>query len=92
MKPLMIRIIAKIVLVCIFLMFVSILSTAFLPTFNNQMAMGQMTNDDFAFAAWEMWQSTYFNTIQIATTIAIGLTGIWIVSDVYKFFKKRKEM
>ena len=56
------------------------------------MAMGQMTNDDFAFAAWEMWQSTYFNTIQTAMTIAVGLTGIWIVSDVYKFFKKRKEM
>ena len=92
MKPLMIRIIAKIVLVCIFLMFVSILSTAFLPTFHNQMAMGQMTNDDFAFAAWEMWQSTYFNTIQVVTSMVISLTGIWIVFDVYKFFKKRKEM
>ena len=92
MKPLMVRIIAKIVLVCTFLMFVSILSTAFLPTFNNQMAMGQMTNDDFAFAAWEMWQSTYFNTIQVVTSMVISLTGIWIVFDVYKFFKKRKEM
>lgn len=71
-------------------MFLSIFSTAFYPTLNNQFAMGQLESDDFAFATWETWQSAYV-AIEIAMNAAIGITGIWIAFDVYKYFKTRKE-
>lgn len=90
MKPFLIRAIAKITLACIVIMFISIFLTAFYPTINNQMAMGQLENDDFAFATWEMWQNIYA-TAQAAIYIVSGITSISVICDVCKYFKSRKE-
>ena len=54
------------------------------------MAMGQLENDDFAFAAWEMWQGAYRAVSALIGFIVVA-TGCSVSVDVYKFFKTRKE-
>ena len=90
MKPLLIHSVAKIALACIAIMFLSIFLSAFYPSITNQMAMGQLENDDFAFTTWEMWQGAYRAVSALIGFIVVA-TGCSVSVDVYKFFKTRKE-
>ena len=90
MKRLLARSAWKILIMAFVLIILSSIFSAFYPTINNSMAMTQFENDDFAFAALQMWQSVP-RTINIVKGIAVGMTGISIALDVTKYFKTRKE-
>ena len=90
MKRLLTRSAWKIFVMAILLMILTSLFSAFYPAMNNSMAMTQFENDDFAFAAYQMWQSVP-RTLNIVKSVAVGMTGISIALDVTKYFKTRKE-
>ena len=91
MKRLLARSAWKILIMAFVLIILSSIFSAFYPVINNNMAMTQFENDDFAFAALQMWQSVP-RTINMVKGIAIGMTGISIALDVTKYFKTRKEI
>lgn len=90
MKRLLARSAWKILIMAFVLIILSSIFSAFYPVINNNMAMTQFENDDFAFAAFQMWQSVP-RTINMVKGIAVGMTGISIALDVTKYFKTRKE-
>ena len=90
MKRLLTRSAWKILIMAFMLIILTSVFSAFYPTMNNNMAMTQFENDDFAFAAFQMWQSVP-RTINMVKGIAVGMTGISIALDVTKYFKTRKE-
>lgn len=90
MKRLLVRSAWKILIMAFMLMILTTLFSAFYPIINNSMAMTQFENDNFAFAAYQMWQSVP-RTMNLIKGIAVGLTGVSITLDVTKYFKTRKE-
>lgn len=90
MERLIAKSIIKIGLAMVILILLSVIANAFFPTMTNEMAMVQFENDNFAYATWQLWQ----NTVQILNMFkgfTVGITGVSIAIDVYKFFKTRKE-
>lgn len=90
MRPLIRRTIITLFLAIVICAVISTTLSAFMPTFTNQMAMGQLENDDFAFAAWTMWSNVQ-NSLYAAEGIVWLVAAIFIGKDVYKYFKTRKE-
>lgn len=90
MKPLFKKIFLKVALAAIILSLLSAIFYSFHPLIVNSAAMGQLENDNFAFAAWEA-ASNLTRVYEMLRGCAVGVTGIAIVVDVYNFFVTRKE-
>lgn len=58
------------------------------PIINNELAMGQMENDNGLFVAWES-----YNTVRPYIEIGVWLIGVVVFGtigyDTYKFFKSK---
>ena len=88
------KIISKIAIAIILTVLISILSTAFIPTFNNEMALQQLENDNFAYTQVAIW----YSIMKIVVTGGLSAT-VWLITfiligvDIYKVYveKKRKE-
>ena len=90
MKRLIARSTWKILIMTFVLIILTYVFSMLYPAMNNDMAMTQFENDNFAFAAFQTWQ----NVPRIVTMIkgtAVCITSISIIIDVIKYFKTRKE-
>lgn len=89
MNPIFKKVIAYIIIAVILTVVLSWVEAALMPVLNNDMALGQLENDDAAFIAWESW-----NRLQVAFTyIKIGVwaaCGFTVGKNVYKYHKENK--
>lgn len=85
-KKILIKLVAAIVLSII----IGLISGSLMPLLGNDVALGQLENDDAYFIAMNTWY-----TLNIWLTGAAGLvwatTGVLIVRDIYKYMKEKKE-
>lgn len=90
MKPLLKRTVVKVFIAIVLCALLSVLLTAVMPTFTNDMAMGQLENDDVSFMLWNT-QSQISGWVDIAQAVIWGIVLISVGKDVYNFFNVRKE-
>ena len=55
MKSLITKIMVKIVIAIVICMTISMILTAVIPPISNDLALGQLENDNFNFAVWNIW-------------------------------------
>lgn len=89
MKSLIRSIVIKVAIAAVLIAVLSLVLNAIMPTFGNDVALGQLANDDVSFMQMEMW-----NRIQSGVTtvqyIITGICGVLIGTDVYKFIKSKE--
>ena len=90
MKRLIARSTWKILIMTFILVILTSIFSALYPIINNNIAMTQFENDDFTFAAFQIWQNVS-KILYIIKWTAISITGISIVIDVINYSKTRKE-
>lgn len=90
MKFLMRSIIIKVAVTAILVTVLSLLLSAIMPTFGNDIAMGQLEHDDVSFMQMEMWNRIQ-NGVTTVQYIITGICGVLVGTDVYKFIKTRKK-
>lgn len=90
MKNLIIKSVVKIVIAIILCALLSSALTIVMPIFGNDIAIGQLENDDISFMTIETWNRVQ-NSISwvqaIIWIVCLGNVGI----NTYKYFKNRKE-
>ena len=90
MKKLVVKSAVKIFIAVAICAIISIALANFAPHISNDMAMGQLTNDDFAWSAMQTWN----NFVSAARYAQVGIGVIcagMIGVDVVKYVKNRKE-
>lgn len=91
MKNLIIKSVVKIVIAIILCAILSSALAIVMPTFGNDIAMGQLENDDVSFMVMETWNRIQngVNWVQaVIWIVCLGNVGI----NTYKYFKNRKEI
>jgi len=68
------KIIINLIVVIVIFIALTIISDAFMPTFTNDMALGQLENDDMSYATWRLWNYVpmIFTIIRLLTCIICG--------------------
>lgn len=89
MKGLIKRITIKIVVTILICSLLSLVLSAIMPTFGNDIAMGQLENDDVSFAVMETWNRIQNGVGWVQASIA-AICGISCGIDAYKFIKTNK--
>ena len=90
MKNLAIKIIVKIALAVVLCAILSIIVSSFAPHLSNDLAIGQLENDDMSWSMMEIWYQVQnyagwgYTIISIVCSYSIG-------KDIYVFIKNRKE-
>ena len=90
MKALIQKIAIKTIITILILVLISVILTAIMPTFSNDMALGQLENDDVSFMLMETWNKIQNGVAilqSLISAVCIGSIGV----DVYKFSKNNKE-
>ena len=90
MKNLISKSTVKIFIAIILCAIISVAISNFAPHMSNDMALGQLENDDYAWSAMQTWNNFVeaTNYIQLGIWLACaGSVGV----DVIKYFKSRKE-
>ena len=80
----------KIVIAMVICATISMILTAIIPPISNDLALGQLENDNFNFAVWNIWSqvSNYVDLIYFAIgAICVASVG----KDFYVFYKTKKE-
>lgn len=90
MKSLIKSIVIKVAVAVILCTVLSLVLSAIMPTFGNDIAMGQLKHDDVSFMQMEMWNRIQ-NGVTTVQYIITGICGVLIGTDVYKFIKTRKK-
>ena len=90
MKPLVSKCIVKIAIAIILCVAVSILISSFAPHLSNDMALGQLENDDMSWSLMNAWYQIQSYSGWIYALIGLGF-GASISKDCYKYFKSREE-
>lgn len=90
MKSLIRSIVIKVAVAMILITVLSLVLSAVMPTFGNDIAMGQLEHDDVSFMQMEMWNRIQ-NGVTTVQYIITGICGVLIGTDVYKFIKTRKK-
>jgi len=90
MKSLIRSIVIKIAVAVILCTVLSLVLSAIMPTFGNDIAMGQLEHDDVSFMQMEMWNRIQngVTTVQYIITV---ICGVLVGTDVYKLIKTRKK-
>ena len=89
MKSLIRSIVIKVAIAVILITVLSLVLSAIMPTFGNDIAMGQLENDDVSFMQMEMWNRVQ-NGVTTVQYIITGICGVLIGTDVYKFIKSKE--
>ena len=89
MKSLIRSIVIKIAVAVILCTVLSLVLSAIMPTFGNDIAMGQLEHDDVSFMQMEMWNRIQ-NGVTTVQYIITGICGVLIGTDVYKFIKSKE--
>ena len=90
MKNLAIKIIVKIALAVVLCVILSIAVSSFAPHLSNDLAIGQLENDDMSWTMMEIWHQVQNYTGWGYTIISI-ICCCSIGKDIYVFIKNRKE-
>ena len=90
MKNLAIKITVKIALAIVLCAILSIVVSSFAPHLSNDLAIGQLENDDMSWTMMEVWHQVQNYTGWGYTIISI-ICGCSIGKDIYAFIKNRKE-
>ena len=87
---LIIRSAAKIIMAIVFCALLTMAASAVAPHISNDVAMGQLENDDIS---WSLMQSWYMvqNALNTIKFIIFAVCGCSIGADVYKYFKTKGE-
>lgn len=88
MKSLIRSIVIKVAVAVILVTVLSLVLSAVMPTFGNDIAMGQLEHDDVSFMQMEMWNRIQ-NGVTTVQYIITGICGVLIGTDVYKFIKMK---
>ncbi len=84
----------KIIVKFLIAMFISFaimaVSQSLMPLLGNDVAIGQLENDDFYFVAMNTWYQTNYY-LGLATAFVWALFGASISVDIYKYMKNKKE-
>lgn len=89
MKSLIRSIVIKVAVAVILITVLSLVLSAIMPTFGNDIALGQLENDDVSFMQMEMWNRVQ-NGVTTVQYIITGICGVLIGTDVYKFIKSKE--
>lgn len=89
MKSLIRNIVIKVAVAVILITVLSLVLSAIMPTFGNDVALGQLENDDVSFMQMEMWNRVQ-NGVTTVQYIITGICGVLIGTDVYKFIKLKE--
>lgn len=90
MKSLIRSIVIKVAAAVILCTVLSFVLSVIMPTFGNDIAMGQLEHDDVSFMQMEMWNRIQ-NGVTTVQYIITCICGVLIGTDVYKFIKTRKK-
>jgi len=88
-KSLIRSIVIKVAVAVILITVLSLVLSAIMPTFGNDIALGQLENDDVSFMQMEMWNRVQ-NGVTTVQYIITGICGVLIGTDVYKFIKSKE--
>jgi hypothetical protein len=88
MKLLIRNIVIKVAVTVILVAVLSLVLSAIMPTFGNDIAMGQLEHDDVSFMQMEMWNRIQ-NGVETAQYIIVGISGVCVGTDVYKIIMKK---
>ena len=84
------KLIMKIACFTLFSIIVFTVMSIIAPTINNDIALGQLSNDDVSFMMWEGWNKTKQLVGIMYGCILVGFVGT-IGYDTYKFIKTKGE-
>ena len=90
MRSLIKKVAVKVILVALLVFAITSIYNLFYPVINNQMALTQFENDDFAFVALTMWQNLG-RTLSTFQLIAMGLLSISVCKDVIVFCNRKEK-
>lgn len=90
MKQLISKCVIKTAIAIILCVTISILISSFTPHLSNDMAIGQLENDDVSWSLMNAWYQIQSYSGWIYTLIGLGF-GASISKDCYKYFKSREE-
>lgn len=90
MKQLVSKCIAKTVVAIILCVTISILISSIAPHLSNDIALGQLENDDMSWSLMNAWYQIQSYSGWIYALIGLGF-GASISKDCYKYFKSREE-
>lgn len=92
MKRLIIRCVSSIAVAIVISLLFTLLLTALIPLISNEMALGQLANDNFSWLALQSWQA-------IVSILSFGFYSIvWlicllnIIRNTAKYVKNRKDI
>ena len=91
MKNLIVSITAKILIAIFLCVVISMVMTAFAPHLSNDLALGQLENDDMSWSVMQLWYKLQTAVFYIKAGICL-VCGIDCSKSIYKYVKNRKEL
>ena len=84
------KIIVKFLIAVLITIIIIAVSQSLMPLLGNDVAIGQLENDDFYFVAMNTWHQTNYY-LGLATAAVWAIFGASISVDIYKYMKNKKE-
>ena len=79
----------KVVIALVITIILSFISSSLMPTFGNDVALGQLQNEDYYFVAMQAWHNIQ-NWLSVITGIIWLVTAIFIIKDIYQKIKEKQ--
>ena len=79
----------KVIVALVITIILSFVSSSLMPTFGNDVALGQLQNEDYYFVAMQAWHNTQ-NWLSAITGIIWLVTAIFIIKDIYQKMKEKQ--
>ena len=84
------KVIVKFLIALLISFAIMVVSQSLMPLLGNDMAIGQLKNDDFYFVAMNTWHQTNYYLGLVAAAVW-AIFGASISVDIYKYMKNKKE-
>ncbi len=84
------KIIVKFLIAVLITIAIAVVSQSLMPILGNDVAIGQLENDDFYFVAMHTWHQTNYY-LGLAAAGVWAMFGASINVDIYKYMKNKKE-
>ena len=84
------KIIVKFLIALLISFAIMAVSQSLMPLLGNDVAIGQLENDDFYFVAMNTWHQTNYYLGLVAAAVW-AIFGASISVDIYKYMKNKKE-
>lgn len=84
------KILTKLLIAILLSLILAVVSNSLMPILGNDVAIGQLENDDFYFVAMNTWHQTNYYLGLVAAAVW-AIFGASISVDIYKYMKNKKE-